>query len=140
MPDIFVFGTLKQGFPNFNSNAGQRITGRYKTRHCYPLYLVGERHSPWMVLEQGKGFSVVGEIYQVDKATLTAMDKLERVGEADGYRRVTIEVTNIDNGDVRQVDAYLKPREQMRDADIRLELEGEYLLEHAALYRSRSSD
>ncbi len=47
---VFVFGTLKQGFPNFATNRGCRVseteTGRYRTQQRYPLYLVGPRHSP----------------------------------------------------------------------------------------------
>jgi gamma-glutamylaminecyclotransferase len=40
---VFVFGTLKQGFPNFHINRGRRVAGEFATGLAYPLYLVGER-------------------------------------------------------------------------------------------------
>lgn len=50
---VFVFGTLKEGFPNFAVNTGIRLSGNFETEDLYPLYLVGERHSPWLVLNAG---------------------------------------------------------------------------------------
>jgi gamma-glutamylaminecyclotransferase len=40
---VFVFGTLKDGFPNHSENEGKKIVGRFMTRDKYPLYLIGER-------------------------------------------------------------------------------------------------
>ena len=57
---VFVFGTLKQGFPNFATNKGARVAGDFMTVERYPLYLVGERYSPWLVDAAGKGERVVG--------------------------------------------------------------------------------
>ena len=45
---VFVFGTLKEGFPNFATNRGARVAGSFRTRAAYPLYLVGDRHVPWI--------------------------------------------------------------------------------------------
>jgi hypothetical protein len=42
---VFIFGTLKEGFPNFGINRGTRVPGEFKTCAAYSLYLVGERHS-----------------------------------------------------------------------------------------------
>lgn len=46
---VFVFGTLKEGFPNFATNKGVRRGGDFVTASRYPLYLVGERCSPWLI-------------------------------------------------------------------------------------------
>ena len=51
---VFVFGTLKEGFPNFATNRGRRIAGGFVTVQRYPLYLVGERFSPWLLDAAGR--------------------------------------------------------------------------------------
>src|SRR3954469_2278028 len=89
---VFVFGTLKEGFPNHAVNRGERMPGTFVTREPYPLYLVGDRHSPWMIDTPGEGHRVAGQVFRVDAVTLSAMDRLERVGERGGYRRKLIEV------------------------------------------------
>ncbi|MEJ8810381.1 gamma-glutamylcyclotransferase family protein [Variovorax ureilyticus] len=136
---VFVFGTLKEGFPNAAINKGTRVPGDFMTVERYPLYLVGERYSPWLVDAPGEGERIVGQVFEVDEATLAAMDKLERITERDGYRRVMLEVEA--PRDVRPetiwVHAYIKPREQFAVADARLGPLKEYTHEHAALYRSR---
>src|ERR1700752_159350 len=94
---VFVFGTLKEGFPNFATNRGVRVAGSFRTCAAYPLYLVGERHVPWLINTPGTGVRVSGEIFRVDGAALAAMDKLERVSEADGYSRVVLEIEGGDS-------------------------------------------
>jgi gamma-glutamylaminecyclotransferase len=135
---VFVFGTLKQGFPNFATNRGQRVPGRFVTTLRYPLYLVGERHSPWLLDSPGEGQRIAGQLFEVDGPTLEAMDRLERITEPDGYRRVEIDV-EAEAQPAQRASIYLKPREQFDPTEARLGPLGEYTLEHAALYRSRST-
>jgi gamma-glutamylaminecyclotransferase len=135
---VFVFGTLKQGFPNFGTNAGQRLPGEFVTVQAHPLYLVGDRHSPWMLASPGQGLAVHGQVFGVDESTLARMDLLERTGEPDGYRRVMIQVRDTQApGAALEVWAYLKDPGQLQPQDIRLGPLAEYTLAHAALYRSR---
>jgi gamma-glutamylaminecyclotransferase len=135
---VFVFGTLKEGFPNFGFNTGRRVAGRYVTQEAYPLYLVGERHVPWMLDTPGVGNCVVGQVFEVDGPALAAMDALERVSEADGYRRIVIGVRRTDGtSNIRTAFAYMKPAEQLDPLAVRLGPLVEYTLEHAALYRYR---
>ena len=133
---VFVFGTLKEGFPNFTVNKGVRVPGAFRTLDRFPLYLVGERHVPWMLDLRGEGERVVGEVYEVDDAALAAMDQLERVGELDGYRRVAIRVEC--DGAPIEVFAYLKFAPHLVRSEARLGPIEEYTLDHARLYRSRS--
>ena len=65
---VFVFGTLKEGFPNFGVNRGARVPGEFRTCAAYPLYLVGERHSPWLVEAPHTGFRVTGQVFRVARA------------------------------------------------------------------------
>jgi len=136
---VFVFGTLKEGFPNFATNRGTRVPGVFITKERYPLYLVGERHSPWLIDSPGNGEQISGQVFEVDQATLDAMDKLERISEPDGYRRVVLAVESGDviNSQSLDVNAYLKQARHLVASEIRLGPFSEYTLEHAALYRPR---
>jgi gamma-glutamylaminecyclotransferase len=135
---IFIFGTLKFGFPNFVINQGHKIEGQFKTRLAYPLLLVGNRHSPWLIDEPGSGYQVKGEIFQVEQTALKAMDMLERIDQADGYRRKKIEVENSETGEILFVDAYLKPQNQLNKDDVVGGPYPEYTLDHASQYQSRA--
>ena len=139
MQKIFVFGTLKQGFPNHQTNSGNRLPGQYKTLHKFPLYLVGERFSPWMINSPGNGHQVLGQVFTVDQKSLAKMDKLERIEEPDGYRRIKLAVVNKQSAEQIEVLVYVKLTEQLKAQNVRLELQGEYQLKHASLYSSRSS-
>lgn len=140
---VFVFGTLKEGFPNFAANSGVRVPGVFRTRERYPLYLVGARCSPWLIDLPGEGEQVFGHVFEVDHVALAAMDALERVTEPDGYRRVTIEVET-DSPQGVQIQTlrpfvYLKPAPHFSLADARMGPLGEYTVDHAALYRPRAA-
>lgn len=136
---VFVFGTLKEGFPNFSVNAGVRVPGSFRTVDAYPMFLVGERHSPWLMDRRGEGLRVRGQVFRVDDATLAAMDRLERVAEPDGYRRALLEVEGGEPETVTlPVYAYLKPGGQLADADVRKGPLPEYTAADAALYRPRN--
>jgi gamma-glutamylaminecyclotransferase len=136
---VFVFGTLKEGFPNFATNKGARVGGSFITVECYPLYLVGERFSPWLIHAAGEGERVVDQVFKVDQTTLKAMDVLERITEPDGYRRVAIDVEALEDASKARlsVHAYVKDRELFRRSDARFGPLREYAHVHAALYRSR---
>jgi len=139
MNKVFIFGTLKEGFPNFEKNKGIRFGHEFETKARYPLYLVGARHSPWLVLDKGNGHNIQGQVFKVSDEALAEMDKLERISAPDGYRRIEITVLAKDSGEEFVVFTYAKPVEQIQGADIRKELQGEYNVEHAAHYRSRNS-
>ena len=137
---VFVFGTLKEGFPNFDANQGARVPGEFVTVQRFPLHLVGERCSPWLINSPGQGQQVAGQLFQVDPAALEQMDKLERINEPDGYRRLPIEVAPRGASPASRLEAfaYLKEPAQFSLTNARHGPLAEYTLEHAALYRSRA--
>lgn len=139
MHKVFVFGTLKEGFPNFKTNKGVRYKSIFQTKDCFRLYLVGDRFSPWLILHEGEGHRINGQVFDVSNDAFSEMDALERTSKPDGYRRVSIQVVCRDSGEELSVFVYGKPQSMLGGADVRSELEGEYSLEHAKLYRSRSS-
>lgn len=135
---VFVYGTLKQGFPNFSVNEGKRYKGVFETQCAFPLYLVGERFTPWLVLSKGQGMPIKGEVYAVNKATLASMDLLEKTAEPDGYRRVITRVICQKTNEQLDVFVYGKAPELLENADVRQTLEDEYTPEHAELYARRA--
>lgn len=88
---IFVYGTLKKGFPNHDRymQSAEKL-GDYRTIESYPLVLVGRRYVPCMINAPGEGQQIEGELYEVDDDCLKRLDALERVKKPDGYRRLKI--------------------------------------------------
>lgn len=140
MEVVFVYGTLKEGFPNFHINQGRRLPGSWRTEAAYALYLVGSRSSPWMRAEAVNGLSVRGQLFEVSADGLAAMDRLERVDAEDGYRRRRIQVLpcDADRSAASWAWVYLKPTEQWGGQMIVEGPMSEYLPAHAARYQARS--
>jgi gamma-glutamylaminecyclotransferase len=139
---VFVFGTLKQGFPNFVVNQGRRIGSTFRTLDRLPLLLMGERHVPWLIDSPDLGERVAGELYEVDAAALAAMDELEGIGLPDGYHRRALRVQAATPGDdtVVLAQVYMKHAEQVVEGDVKIGPLAEYTLTQAALYRRRGGE
>jgi gamma-glutamylaminecyclotransferase len=133
---VFAYGTLKDGFPNFRINNGNRVPGEFMTVQRFPLYLVGARRTPWLVNSPGEGEQVLGQVFEVDDAALLQMDRLERVHAPDGYQRLSIEVGGRGKPGVVPfaVFAYVKEPEQLAEEKVWSGPLAEYTLEHATLY------
>jgi gamma-glutamylaminecyclotransferase len=85
MTRIFVYGTLKRGYPNSPLLEGSEFSGEAVT---VPTYKMAETSFPVIMPDPG-GKPVAGEIYTVDDATLARLDQLEREGRS--YDRVLID-------------------------------------------------
>ncbi len=136
--EIFVYGTLREGYPNHHHNVGDRKAGTFRTVEQFPLVLNGSRYSPCLIDSPGQGYSVRGEVYRVDDEGLILMDKLERIATADGYQRRQIKITpetQLPPGEITAF-AYLIVADSVHD--IRQGPLQEYTLEHASLYRPRT--
>ena len=115
---VFVYGTLKKGFPNHDNymESAKRL-GKYQTIEKYPLVLCGARYVPCMINSPGKGHHVEGELYEVDDECLDRIDALERIQDSDGYKRAVIGVSLSESGgqDITEALAYLMPPDQVTD-------------------------
>ena len=138
MNHVFVYGTLKEGFSNFKFNRGTRLKGTFITKNRYPLYLVGKRYSPWLVFDEGRGVNIKGQVFFVDEPALNDMDKLERISEPDGYRRLELTVVSEESGEELTVFVYGKPIEHMSAAQLKSGTIDEYTIAHSLLYQSRN--
>lgn len=78
---VFVYGTLLAGEANHALLASSRLISAASTRPTYSLYDFG----PYPALVRGGTSEVLGELYQVEVATLAALDELEEHPEV--YQR-----------------------------------------------------
>ncbi len=136
---IFVYGTLKHGFPNNHVMKGTRVPGRFVTARRMVLIVVGADHVPWLMDEGGQGEFVEGEIYEVEPEHMPALDRLESIGEPGGYVRVPIGVRAVEAdgswGEVGIAEGYLQQRKHLDGRAIRGGPLAAYTQEHAARYR-----
>ena len=80
---LFVYGTLRRGFPNAHYLEGAPYLGSAVTEKAWKLGVFGGYPG---IVPGGNG--IHGELYQVDPPTLAAIDELERHPEL--YRRQVI--------------------------------------------------
>lgn len=128
---LFAYGSLQQGFPNAHVNSGRRVHGRFRTQQRLPLYLVGAGHLPCLVLQPGRGQQVLGQLFEVDAAALQAMDRLERVDDPQGYRRVRIGVEHVADGRAFDAFVYVQQASKLDPSTPMIGPLAEYTLEHA---------
>ena len=90
---VFVYGTLKRGFPN-SVHMPSRATFLFPatTSQAYPLVVgAGRNRIPFLLDRPGSGRPVRGEVYAVDDDTLRLLDDFEGTGWGF-YKRREIEV------------------------------------------------
>lgn len=107
---VFVYGTLKQGFPNHHLMPEAEFRGTAQTTNRLPLVLAGQWYTPVLIAESG-GHRVTGELYGVDDDGLRYLDDLEGIGREFGFDRIEIEVDLPDAWTVAF--AYAKPRDRI---------------------------
>lgn len=95
---VFVYGTLRRGEGNHRLLVDARFVRETRTVPAFTLCDLGA----YPALLEGGGTSVLGEVYEVTRAELAALDRLE--GHPTFYRREPIE---LEDGAV--VEAYLLP-------------------------------
>lgn len=79
---VFVYGTLKRGLSNHRWLRGQAFLGEARTVPDYQMFDLGGY--PGMVsAEEGEGKAIEGEVWEVDKAAMLGLDRLEGVAEGE---------------------------------------------------------
>ncbi|MRI59187.1 MAG: gamma-glutamylcyclotransferase [Epsilonproteobacteria bacterium] len=86
---LFVYGTLKKGFPNHSYLREARYLGKAVTKDPYPL-IAPKIFYPYLIDAKGEGYRVWGELYEIDYPTLKRIDRLEEYPRY--YTRRTLEV------------------------------------------------
>ena len=85
---LFVFGTLKAGFPLHHNLAGAKLLGYYRTVQRFPMVVAGPWFAPMLLDQPGQGLQVKGELYEIHDRQLAVLDQLESVGKPGNFRRV----------------------------------------------------
>ena len=107
---VFVYGTLKRGYPNNPMLEGCEFLGEAVTVLTYkavtvPAYKMVGTSFP-VIVPDPSGKPVAGELYTVDDATLARLDQLEREGRS--YDRVMIDATvPLSNGERLTTQAFI---------------------------------
>lgn len=108
---IFVFGTLKRGFPlHDRALAGTACLGSYRTSERFPMFVAGQWFAPMMLDEPGTGHHVLGELYEVEDWRLKLIDEMESVG-IPGNFRTSASVVRLCDGVAGFASVYMKSRE-----------------------------
>ena len=77
MDFVFVYGTLKRGYPYHERGMKHaRLVGRCPTREAYPLVVGGRWFSPILLAEPGVGRRDIGEVYEMAPAELERNSRL----------------------------------------------------------------
>jgi gamma-glutamylcyclotransferase (GGCT)/AIG2-like uncharacterized protein YtfP len=108
---VFVYGTLRAGHHNHHILGAARAVGKGKTVSSWRMYDLGSGFPGVVWPEAGdgvsrawggegggggtEGYSIVGEVYEVDDAGMVACDRLEGYKEGGGgmYDRVRVQVS-----------------------------------------------
>jgi gamma-glutamylcyclotransferase (GGCT)/AIG2-like uncharacterized protein YtfP len=91
---LFVYGSLRQGFPNHFFLAESKYIGEFTTAHKYVMIGQKSKAFPFVVYSHPSFDSTVihGELYDIDENVLKSIDALE--GHPEFYRRRMIIVTD----------------------------------------------
>lgn len=108
---IFVYGTLKRGFPNHSLLQGARYVSQGRTVERYPMIVQGQFYSPVIMPEPGTGHRIAGELWEVDEEKLGELDHLESTHLPTGYIRERIEIES--QARVLSAWVYFKPRDRV---------------------------
>jgi gamma-glutamylaminecyclotransferase len=110
MPKLFVFGTLKKGYPLHRTLEGATYLGPRRTWARYPMFVAGPWFAPMMLDQAGVGLQVSGELYEIDEGRLALLDDVESVGKP-GNTRGLIQLEPMNSEFPETVWAYFKSPE-----------------------------
>ncbi len=111
MHRVFVYGTLKRGFPNHDAWMKDYLCiGRFRTCDAFPLVVGGTWFSPHLIAEPGVGVPVFGEVFELDDRGLEVLDTIEGTDVPHGYRRIGIAVEDAEGGAPFDAWTYVKDR------------------------------
>jgi len=141
---IFVYGTLKRGFTNYErylgvavASGGATFVGEGMTSEPFPLVIRPAHMPPTtcgpVLMDQAEGHEgnqIIGEVFRVDDRCLEAMDVLEGVKSGYYYKRSTS--IRMEDAILMQCDAYFYPP---NGELLALPLQPAYTAEHHALYQ-----
>lgn len=110
MLHVFVYGTLKRGFPFHSLGlARSEFLGEVRTSEPYPMVIAGSFYGPMMLDRPGHGLPVWGELYRVEPDHLPRLDELEGVGKPGSFRS-KLRIRARAGGEPQEAIGYMKAR------------------------------
>lgn len=101
---LFVYGTMKKGFPNHTRLDMAKFLGAVKTVEKYAMYPRDDNYCPCVIKEENK-VHIKGELYEV-----FFQDQIDHIDRFEGvpnyYIRETIEVEILGTKEVVNADIY----------------------------------
>lgn len=89
---VFVYGSLKRGFGNHKLLEGSKFYGITETvQHNFRMHSL-HGSFPAVTVATDDSFAIIGELYEVDSATMKLLDMLE--GNGSMYTRQIVSVYN----------------------------------------------
>ena len=114
MLHVFVYGTLKRGFPFHPLGmADCEFLGEAQTLDPYPMVIAGSFFGPMMLDRPGHGLPVRGELYRVAPGQLPRLDELEDVGKPGSFRS-KLRIRSADGRETQEAIGYMKARNWLR--------------------------
>ncbi|KAL9648274.1 hypothetical protein ABK040_013893 [Willaertia magna] len=109
---VFVYGTLKEGFANYEHKmmkykSCKLISKQAITLDKFPLMVLGERKIPYLFGVKGIGNNIEGEVYLVDDEHLKELDIFEGC-DTGHYSREIINVRVEDNSEEISCNVYVR--------------------------------
>lgn len=96
MHEVFVYGTLKAGHHNNILLAGSRFLGTFMTEDTFDVYTEADSIIPYLTRDlnpEREGALVLGQVFEVDSATMADLDQLE--GNGYFYERERIKILGV---------------------------------------------
>lgn len=96
--NVFVYGTLKRGQPNFywmtdaKPGASAKLVATGRMPQEYPLVIATRYNVPFLLDRPGTGKVVQGEIFAVDDDKMEQLDELEEFPEFYTRKELDIEI------------------------------------------------
>ena len=105
---IFVYGSLREGFFNFNKYINSAAKKIELGEVIGKLYAIKDQEYPALLEENG---TVIGEIITVENCDLKAIDNMENYfGENNPnneYNKIKKEIKNLETGEIEILDVYV---------------------------------
>ena len=117
---LFVYGTLKKGLCNHHYLKSAKFLGKAVTKAPFPM-IAPMKWYPYLLDQQGKGYRVEGELYEVDEETLAKIDELEEYPSY--YTRRWIDVEDESGQTHRALAYFLAEPIQWREEELLKEFE-----------------
>ena len=128
MHSIFVYGTLKQGFPNHHHLKDANFLGTGQLADKYPLVIASHFNIPYLLFAADRGHNIRGEVFGVTDSQLECLDELE--GYPGYYNRVKLPVI----ADSVTVECYVYVLDKYEESLLEYEMTDFYSKEDADQY------